>query len=364
MKQAGESERTWVRRKMSRKMRFRLSLMFALVEFIIMLLTALFMGLLAWIAIRTGAVNLYGKFGVFLPLLAFLIISVLMGTLISLCVGHRPMRPLHEVIDATNALAKGDFSARLNLQHPPALHELSDSFNRMAQELGSTEMLRTDFVNNFSHEFKTPIVSIKGFAEMLKYDDLSKEQREEYLDIIISESGRLAALATNVLNLSKVENQKILTGQAPFDLTEQVRRCVLLMEKRWEEKRIEMTIDLDEVTYNGNAEQLSQVWVNLLDNAVKFTPEGGRIAISLLKGSEKVTLSVADSGCGITSTAAAHVFDKFYQGDTSHAAKGNGLGLTLAQRVVQLHGGDILCESREGLGTKFTVALPLPTSAA
>ena len=220
-------------------------------------------------------------------------------------------------------------------------------------------MLRADFVDHFSHEFKTPIVSIKGFAEELKHDDLTPEQRNEYLDIIIHESTRLAQLATNVLNLSRVEKQTILANRTRFDLTEQVRRCVLLFENKWEQRRLNLKVELDEVTIDGDEELLSQVWLNLIDNAVKFTPEGGCVDIRLQKGDGSVTFQIRDDGYGISEEAQRHIFDKFYQGDASHTVSGNGLGLSIARRVITLHNGEIYCKSEEGAGAEFTVVLPL-----
>ena len=187
---------------------------------------------------------------------------------------------------------------------------------------------------------------------------MSREQRDEYLDIIIAESSRLAALATNVLNLSKVEQQVILADRRGFDLTEQVRRCILLFENNWEKKHLTLSDDLEEVAYFGSDELLSQVWLNLIDNAVKFTPQGGGIAIRLSQDAERVRFTITDDGCGIGADAIGRIFDKFYQGDPSHTASGNGLGLAVAKRIVQLHGGEISCRSLEGVGTEFSVELP------
>ena len=294
-----------------------------------------------------------------LPIFMLLIISVVVGTVVSFMISRFPLKPLRRVIDATNRLASGDFSVRLNLPNASSLAELATSFNRMAEELGSIEMLRADFVDDFSHEFKTPIVSIKGFAEELKHDDLTPEQRNEYLDIIIHESSRLSQLATNVLNLSRVEKQTILGNLARFDLTEQVRRCVLLFENKWEQRRLNLNVELDEVSITGDEELLSQVWLNLIDNAVKFTPEGGCVDIRLQKGESSVLFVIRDDGYGISEEMQRHIFEKFYQGDDSHAVPGNGLGLSIARRIVTLHNGEIRCKSEEGAGTEFTVSLPI-----
>lgn len=341
--------------------RFGLTALFSVVVFVILMITSIVIFTIGVLLVRTNAINIakLSRQEPLLPILMLLIISVVVGTVVSFMISRIPLNPLRRVIDAINRLAAGDFSARLNFSGPNSFTELSSSFNRMAEELGGIEMLRSDFVDSFSHEFKTPIVSIKGFAEELKHDDLAPEQRQEYLDIIIHESSRLAQLATNVLNLSRVEKQAILASRAKFDLTEQVRRCILLFESKWEERGLKLTIELDEVTLEGDEELLSQVWLNLIDNAVKFTPEGGSVEIRLQARENTAVFAIQDDGYGIPEDAQRHIFDKFYQGDPSHAAAGNGLGLSIAKRVVTLHGGMIRCKSEEGAGTEFTVELPL-----
>ena len=341
--------------------RFGLPIIFSLIVFVILLITSVIIVVITILLIRTRAINLVkiSHNEPILPILFLLIISVMVGTVVSLVISRIPLKPIRLVIDATNRLAAGDFSVRLRMPGAHVFTELADSFNRMAEELGGIEMLRSDFVDNFSHEFKTPIVSIKGFAEELKHDDLSEEQRNEYLDIIISESSRLAALATNVLNLSRVEKQSILANRTRFDLTELIRRCVLLFENKWEQRRLDLNVELDEISISGDEELLSQVWLNLIDNAVKFTPEGGSIEIHLKKTDKTAVFSVRDDGYGISPEKQKHIFDKFYQGDNSRTVAGNGLGLSIAKRIVDLHNGTILCNSEEGAGTEFLVELPL-----
>lgn len=342
--------------------RFGLTALFSAIVFLILMITSVLIFVAGMLLIRMNAINIakLSRQEPLLPILMLLIISVVVGTVVSFMISRFPLKPLRRVIDAINRLAAGDFSARLRLPGPSSFTELANSFNRMAEELGSIEMLRADFVDNFSHEFKTPIVSIKGFAEELKHDDLTKEQRDEYLDIIIHESSRLAQLATNVLNLSRVEKQTILAIREPFDLTEQVRRCVLLFESKWDLRRLNLNVELDEVTLEGDEELLSQVWLNLIDNAVKFTPEGGCVDIRLCKSEANAVFSISDDGYGISEEVQRHIFDKFYQGESpARVSSGNGLGLSIARRVVALHGGDIRCKSEEGAGTEFTVELPL-----
>ena len=341
--------------------RFGLTALFSVVVFMILTITSIVIFAIGVLLVRTNAINIakLSRQEPLLPILMLLIISVVVGTVVSFMISRVPLKPLRRVIDAINRLAAGDFSVRLNLSGVSSFNDLSTSFNRMAEELGSIEMLRSDFVDSFSHEFKTPIVSIKGFAEELKHDDISPEQRQEYLDIIIHESSRLAQLATNVLNLSRVEKQAILASRTSFDLTEQVRRCVLLFESKWEERGLNLTVELDEVMLEGDEELLSQVWLNLIDNAVKFTPEGGNVDIRLRQRENTAEFVIRDDGYGISEEVQRHIFDKFFQGDPSHSAAGNGLGLSIAMRVVTLHGGSLSCKSEEGAGTEFTVTLPL-----
>jgi len=347
--------------KESFRQRVGLPALFSAIVFAILLITSMIIMIIGILLIRIGAINIarLSRNEPIIPIFILLIISVLVGTVVSFIISQFPLKPIRRVIDATNRLAAGDFSTRLRLAGPSAFTELADSFNRMAEELGGIEMLRADFVDNFSHEFKTPIVSIKGFAEELKHDDLSPEQRNEYLDIIIGESSRLATLATNVLNLSRVEKQTILANRERFDLTEQVRRCILLFENKLNQRRLNLTIELDEIALVGDEDLLSQVWINLIDNAVKFTPEGGSIGIRLIKSGNQARFVIQDDGYGISEESQKHVFDKFFQGDPSHSTQGNGLGLSIARRIVTLYGGTIACQSQDGVGTEFTVDLPL-----
>lgn len=345
--------------KHSLQKRIGLSLIFSLAVFVTFVITAFIVAITGFFIISSGAAESFSSHNGFIGIVVILLASIMVGTFVSPIMGHVALKPIRKAIAATNQLAGGDFSTRLDITHPPEFRVLADSFNRMAEELGGIELLRTDFVNNFSHEFKTPIVSIKGFAEMLKSNELTQEERDEYLDIVIGESSRLATLATNVLNLSKVENQTILSDRQIFNLGEQIRRCILMLESKWEQKKLSFSIYVQDIRCLGNEELLSQVWLNLLDNALKFTPEGGKISVTLGMESERAKFILCDNGTGISADAAAHIFDKFYQADTSHAMSGNGLGLTLAKRIIELHAGSIECKSKLGEGTEFTVLLPL-----
>ena len=274
--------------------------------------------------------------------------------------GRSKLRPMDDLVRAMQAVSQGDFSVRVDAEDVPGdMGELASSFNDMARELGGLEMFRKDFINNFSHEFKTPIVSIRGFAKQLERDDLTEEQRREYLDIIVTESDRLANMASNVLLLSKLENQTIVTDREDYRLDEQLRRCVLLLENKWGEKDLEPDVELEEVIYRGNEEMMNHVWVNLLNNAIKFSPPGGTLAVRLVREGDMAVCTVSDQGPGMDAETRRRIFEKFYQGDTAHATEGNGLGLALVKRIVDLCGGSVRAESAPGAGATFTVRLPL-----
>ena len=327
-----------IRKKLGR---FGLSLFFTVVVLTIFLITSLFVILFGLLATHFGMLDRFGLRTTFPVLLSVMAASAFVGTVVSMVFGRVPLRPIREIINASNRLAAGDFSVRITTGRTPELQALRESFNRMAAELGSIEVLRKDFVNNFSHEFKTPIVSIKGFAELLQMDGLSQEERNEYLDIIVRESSRLATMATNVLNLSRVENQSIVTDRQTYDLSEQVRRCIVLMQGAWERRGIELELELAEVQITANEELLHQVWVNLLDNAIKFSRDAGHIHVRLTAQENMAEIVIRDDGLGIPPEDIPHIFDKFYQSDSARAIPGNGLGLALVSRIVALHGGGI-----------------------
>ncbi len=237
------------------------------------------------------------------------------------------------------------------------MREICDSFNTMAQELGATEMLRSDFINNFSHEFKTPIVSITGFAKLLKRGNLTEQQRLEYLDIIEEESVRLTALATNMLNLTKYENQTILTDVVAYNLSEQIRSCIQALEGKWARKDVDFNLDFGEYRIKGNKDMLKHTWINLIDNAIKFSPEGETVDISIREQQEQYAISISNHGSDIPEQKMGKIFHKFYQADESHSSEGNGIGLALVKGVVELHQGTVAVSSQNGTVT-FTVTLP------
>jgi signal transduction histidine kinase len=289
------------------------------------------------------------------------VISLILGWVLVFFSIRIPMKPIHTLISRMNRLAMGDFTTRMEdkgmLSNHPAMKGIRESFNKLAEELENTEMLRGDFINNFSHEFKTPIVSIAGFAKLLKRGNLTEEQRQAYLDSIEEESLRLSYMATNVLNLTKVENQTILSEVTAFNLSEQVRSAVLLLEAKWSEKNIDLQLDFDEHTVEGNEELLKQVWINLMDNAVKFSPRCGAVLLDVTEEGSTVRVTVSNTGPEIPPEKREKIFGKFYQGDESHATEGNGIGLAIVKRVVDLHGGTVEITCKDGM-TSFTVTLP------
>ena len=299
----------------------------------------------------------------YLLVISMALACIMIGAGLAALSGRYIMSRISRISHGMREVARGNFKARVpekdKKNSPSEFGELERSFNQMASDLEGIEIFRNDFINNFSHEFKTPIVSIRGFARQLQSENLSDEERREYLDIIVSESERLVNMSSNVLLLSKLENQQIVSDKTEFDLDEQIRRSILLLEKDWSTKEIELDIDLDEIKFHFNEEMLSHVFINLLSNAIKFTGVGGKIEISLKKRGNSAIFSVKDSGIGMTDEIKERIFEKFYQGDSSHAATGNGIGLNIVQRIVLLAHGAIEVESRLGEGSKFTVTLPI-----
>jgi signal transduction histidine kinase len=269
--------------------------------------------------------------------------------------------PIRKIMAAMGRLAKGEFSVRIDMSNeaycPREIREFAESFNKAAEELSGTEILRKDFINNFSHEFKTPIVSISGFADLLLDVDLPPEDQKEYLTIIRDESKRLAELSTNILTLNRIESQAILRDTENIRLGEQIRQSVLLTEQKWRDKNLDFEADIEDVDYLGNEALLKEVWLNILDNAAKFSPEGAVVSVTLHKKGGEIIAAVTDHGPGMDEKTKAHIFEQFYQGDTSHRSQGNGLGLAMVRKIVELHGGKVSVDSSPGNGSSFTVIL-------
>lgn len=341
---------------------WKLTLWATFLMFLVLCITSLIVTVVGSILVFTGVMSGTGSFLGLEPLIIFMALtSIVVGVLVSMALSILPIRPVNRLIARMNQLAGGDYSVRISFGRPfgeyGVVRDISDSFNKLAGELENTEMLRRDFINNFSHEFKTPIVSIAGFAKLLKKGNLSEGQKLEYLDIIEKESLRLSQMATNVLNLTKVESQTILTDVTCFNLAEQIRACILLLENKWANKGIELRLELEEYAIEANEELLKQVWINLIDNAVKFAPAEGIVGVSIAEAGERLRVTVYNTGSGIPAGAMDKIFNKFYQGDESHAAEGNGIGLSVVKRVAELHGGRVEVKSGDGV-TSFTIDLP------
>jgi len=271
-------------------------------------------------------------------------------------------RPIRMIRRATRRMAEGDLSVRIDTSKftvaSDDFNHIADDFNIMAEELSNTANLRTDFVSNVSHELKTPLAVIRNYSKLLQSDTLTEEQRLEYAQGIDRATQRMTALITNILKMNKLENQQISPKVQEYDLTEQVAECMLAFDDALERKHIDLQCEMDDrILVTADPELLTLVWNNLLSNAVKFTPEGGSITVSVKPENENAVVSVRDTGCGITKDTAKHIFDKFYQGDTSHATEGNGLGLALVKRVIDLTGGEINVSSTPGEGSTFTVKI-------
>lgn len=345
---------------------FKLTFFFSLTMFLLQFVAISVAGIAIYIMVRIGMISVSeNSSGTILhPLIYMALISLVTGLICSVFASKIPLGPFYRLIEQMNRLAAGDFRVRLDfgglLSENPVFGGLSESFNKMADELEHTEMLRSDFINNFSHEFKTPIVSIAGFAKLVRKGGLTKEQQAEYLAIIEEESIRLASMATNVLNLTRVENQAILTDISSFNISEQLRSCILLLADKWEKKNINFKVDFKEYMVSGNEELLKQVWINLIDNAIKFSPEGGEVELRIVEDDRTISVSIINAGKEIPSEEQGRIFNKFYQADTSHSAEGNGIGLAVARRVIELHEGVISVESENGL-TMFSVKLPVKT---
>lgn len=271
-------------------------------------------------------------------------------------------RPVKQIVKAADKIMKGDFSARVlpvnSIDSMDGFGIVMDYFNKMAEELSGIETLRTDFISNVSHELKTPLAVIQNYGVLLQQSELPEETRLEYAKTVAETSCRLADLVSNILKLNKLENQQIFPVKQTYNLGEQLCQCLLSFENAWEAKELEIETDIEEdVFVETDAELLTLVWNNLFSNAVKFTEPKGRLFLRLTTQDGLAVVQVADTGCGISPEVGRHIFEKFYQGDTSHAGQGNGLGLALVKRVVDIIGGDISVESRLGEGSTFTVTL-------
>lgn len=336
---------------------FKIAAIFSLMVFCILTITMAIMGVITMLLFKLDAVD---EKNPALILVIFAVVSILMGTVFSQIFGKRPLQIIVGISEATKEIAKGNFGVRLNENIPAAeLQIMAHNFNVMAKELAGIEMLRSDFIENVSHEFKTPLAAIEGYATLLQNKTLKEEKREEYTGKILYNTKRLSSLTGNILLLSSLENQEMEIKKESYSLDEQLRQIILLFEEQWNKKNLIMDIEMDDVYYYGNKGLLAQVWQNILGNAVKFVPDNGTIRVLLHEEKDSVKVSIVDNGPGMNEKVMERVYEKFYQGDASRTGSGNGLGLTLAKRIVDLHNGAIEVTSKEKKGTAFTVTLPL-----
>lgn len=293
------------------------------------------------------------------------IASIVVGTFVSIFVIPFIMKPITELSQAMQKVALGDYTVRLKEKVGlEEIYSLRTSFNHMVQELNSTETLHSDFIANVSHEFKTPLATISGYATLLQDDTLIQEERDEYIKIIVKSAKELSTMTGNILRLSRLENQTIISEKEHYRVDEQIRQVILRMEPLWEEKNLDINPELEPITWYGNQEITSHIWYNLLNNAIKFTPSGGEINIKAHADAEWLTVTFQDTGIGMTPEVQGRIFDKFYQGDTSHKKKGNGLGLALVRQIVTLYGGSIQLESMPDYGSTFTIQLPMESNVS
>ena len=334
---------------------------FVIVAFVITCCTMLFVSTLA----NTMEVTLTGEnlnAAAKLTFLNVVLLSLIFSIIDTIRRKLTVERPVKHITDAAEKIMQGDFSVRVSPQSrfgtDETFNEIIACFNKMAEELGSVETLRTDFIANVSHEMKTPLAVMQNFGTLLQAPDLSDEKRLEYAKGVADGSRRMADMMTNILKLNRLENQQIYPQTTEFDLGEQLCECLLQYENVWEKAEIEIDTDLaEDVKVRADAELLSLVWNNLFSNAFKFTEAGGMVAVTLTVTDHHAIVKVRDTGCGMSPEVGAHIFEKFYQGDTSHSVQGNGLGLALVKRVVDIMQGEISVESVVGKGTTFTVKI-------
>ena len=288
------------------------------------------------------------------------IVSILLITIALMQnISRKIVNPIKKITDATKKVASGDFTIELETKRNDEIGELTHNFNKMLKELNSIECLQKDFINNVSHEIKTPISSIQGFAKLLEADDLSKEERKEYAEIIKEESDRLLYLSTNILKLAKLENQERIMNKTKFNIAEQIRRTISVLEPKWKEKNIKFNVSLKEQEFLGEKDLMYQVWMNIIENSIKFSKQDGQIDVKMKTNQDSIIVEIKDYGIGMEEEEAKKIFDRFYQIDKSHTKPGAGLGMTIAKRIVELSGGKIEVTSKLNESTTFIVTLPI-----
>ncbi len=297
----------------------------------------------------------------FFYLIAFIVFAF--SFVVSIFISIKFSKPLSDLSEATRQVAQGNFEIKLERKREKSgktprkneIDEVFDSFNKMVTELKHNEVFKSDFISNVSHEIKTPLATIQGYATLLQDEKLDKKTKKEYLGNIITATKQLSTLTTNILKLSKLENQGIFAEPKEYNLAEQIRRVILSLDSGWTAKEIELNIDIDEITLKLDESLIEQVWKNLIENAIKFSHPKGKIDISLKTIDSFVVATIADNGIGMNEDTKKHLFDKFYQGDNSHSKEGNGLGLALVKRILDIHEAEIIVESELNQGSTFIV---------
>ena len=294
-----------------------------------------------------------------IPIVVFCLGSILLGVIVALFVGRLIIRPVQNISNAFDELSNGNFAVRVPEDEKIAeIREMAQRFNAMVFDLSHVETLRNDFVVNVSHEFKTPIAAIEGYATLLQNPALSSERHEHYVEKILDNSRKLSSLSSNILMLSKLENQEAVLNKKEYRLDEQLRKVILRLESKWNIKDIEFDMELPKVMYYGNEQLLDHVWSNILDNAIKHSPQGGVIQVGIQETETALTVCITDHGDGMSEEIQKHIFEKFYQGDSSRKDEGNGLGLALVKRIIDLCGGTITVQSVPENGAMFSIRLP------
>ncbi len=288
-----------------------------------------------------------------------LCLCIAIGTVLLFLAMKRISNPIIYISQAAKEVANGNFSARVEHHSNDEIGILAQNFNLMAAELGTMEYLRKDFISNVSHEFKTPIASIQGFAEMIQNKNISDEDFQQYSTIIIEESKRLSHLCSNMLRLSRLDHHFIPEKAKRFSLDEQIRKTIVLLEEQWSKKELAFDIELEDISFLGDEALVQQIWLNLLENAIKFSNETGMISIHAQKMTDAVSVEITDQGSGIAEETQDRIFEKFYQSDASHSKEGNGLGLAIVKKIVDICDGTIEFKSGLGVGTSFIIKLPL-----
>ena len=288
-----------------------------------------------------------------------LLMGAFMGGALAFVVNRIFFEPIQKLSEGMNDVADGDFTIKIDTNSPiNEVKELYNSFDLMVRELGATEILQSDFMSNVSHEIKTPVNAIEGYAMLLEGEEVTPEEQQEYVEKILFNTKRLSELVGNVLLLSKIDNQAIPKNEKKFRLDEQIRQSIMQLETKWTEKDIELDVELERTEFIGNATLLIHVWDNLINNAIKFNNPGGTVSLRLSSDADRVIFTIEDNGPGVSEDALKHIFDKFYQADSSHRQEGNGLGLALVKKIVDLYDGEINVENLPSVGCRFTVVLP------